>query len=112
MKENMIEISGTKYYLDIDAIIKWCLSPSNSTIKESEINEGYDSDEDGIHLVSKVVRELKTNNVQDDTIRYDFVKLLLSPIFNGDFEINNSGFSYKLLFNTLIKMNFLIKIID
>lgn len=108
----MIEISGKKYYLDIDAIIKWCLSPSNNTVKESEINEGYDSDEDGdIHLVSKVVRELKTNNTQDDTIRYDFIKLLLSPIYNGYFESNDS-FSYKLLFNTLIKMKFLVKIID
>lgn len=112
---NMLTFGNEKYYLDIDAIMKWCLSSSNNPFKETEINEGYDTNDDGdIQMMTKVVRELKTNNVQDDTVRYDFIKLLLAP-FLGDIKTNNelqNNFSYTMLFNTLINMGFLIKIND
>lgn len=114
MKNNIINISNEEYYLDIDAIIKWCLSSSNMPFKESEINEGYDlNDEGDIQLVSKVIRETKTNNSQDDTIRYDFIKLLLAPFLSGEISNEktiNDNFSYKIIFNSLIEMKFLIKI--
>lgn len=113
MKDNEIIVSGSTYYLNVDAIMKWCLSSSSNTYKESEINEGYDMNDDGdIQLVSKVIRETKTSNSQDDTIRYDFIKLILNPILNGgifkETDIQNN-FSYKVLINTLIEMKFLIK---
>lgn len=112
---HMVEIgmNGEKYYLDIDAITKWCLSSSLNPSKETEINEGYDSDGNGdFQMTTKVIRELKTSNSQDDTIRYDFVKMLIQP-FIGD--ITNFGeisdnFSYSLIFNTLLKMGFLVEI--
>lgn len=111
MNKNIIEIDSEKYYLDIDAIIKWVLSSSNS-IKENEINEGYDINDDGdLQLVSKVIREAKSTNSQDDTIKYDFIKLILTP-FLGEittFDDINLNLSYNILFNTLIQMKFLIK---
>mgnify|MGYP003290261853 FL=1 len=114
MRNNIINISNEEYYLDIDAIIKWCLSSSNMPFKESEINEGYDlNDEGDIQLVSKVIRETKTNNSQDDTIRYDFIKLLLAPFLSGEIsneKVINDNFSHKIIFNSLIEMKFLIKI--
>lgn len=111
----MILFEGRRYFLDIDAIAKWCLSSSINPFKESEINEGYDTNEDGdLQMMTKVVRELKTNNPQDDTIRYDLVKILISP-FLGEvktFEEVANNFSYTLLFNSLIDMGFLVEIID
>lgn len=114
MIDNMITISGKKYYLDIDAIAKWCLTSAANPIQETEINEGYDTDDEGdMTMITRVVRELKTNNVQDDTIRYDFIKMLLGP-FLGDLQYDDitSNFSYTLLYNSLIKMGFLVEITD
>lgn len=115
MRKEMISFEGRAYYLDIDAIAKWCLSSSVNVFKESEINEGYDTNEDGdLQMMTKVVRELKTNNPQDDTIRYDLVKLLISP-FLGEiktFDEVKTSISYTLLFNSLIEMGFLVEIID
>lgn len=108
-------LNGEKYSLDIDAITKWCLSSSLNPSKETEINEGYDYGDTGdFQMTTKVVRELKTSNSQDDTIRYDFIKNLLTP-FMGDisnFDDVSENFSYSLIFNTLVKMGFLIKIND
>lgn len=98
---------------DIDAIMKWCLASTNNPFKETEINEGYDTNDDGdIQMMTKVVRELKTNNVQDDTVRYDFIKMLISP-FLGDIvnkEDIEHNLSNTLLYNTLVNMGFLVKI--
>ena len=113
MTNNMISIDGEVYYLNIDEIMKWCLASGNTPTKETEINEGYDTNDEGdMQMMTKVVRELKSNNTQDDTIRYDFIKLLISPFLG---EINDKvniiySFSYSLLFNTLINMGFLVKI--
>lgn len=108
-------LNGERYYLDIDAISKWCLSSSVNPSKETEINEGYDySDNGDFQVTTKVIRELKTSNSQDDTIRYDFIKVLLSPFLGEIKEIDEieNNFSYAMIFNTLVKMNFLIKIND
>jgi intein-encoded DNA endonuclease-like protein len=104
-----------KYKLDINNIIKWCLDNSLNPFKEVEINETYDSDDDGdIQIMAKSVRELKTINTQNDTFRYDFIKVILSPFLSGDVtsEDLNENFSYRLLFNTLVDMNFLVEITD
>lgn len=113
MSNKMLMIDNEAYYFDIDAIMKWCLASTNNPFKETEINEGYDTNEEGdIQMMTKVVRELKTNNVQDDTVRYDFIKFLIAPFLGeiGNKEEVENNFSYSLLYNTLIKMGFLIKI--
>jgi hypothetical protein len=113
MNKNMLEFEGETYYIDVNAIMKWCLSSGNNPFKETEINEGYDTNDDGdIQMMTKVIRELKTNNVQDDTVRYDFIKLLLSPFF-GEIESKNDikeNFSFTLMFNSLINLGFLVKV--
>lgn len=114
MKNDLISISGKKYYLDVDAIMKWCLASTTNPFKEIEVNEGYDTNEDGdMSMMSRVVRELKTNNAQDDTIRYDFFKLIVTPFIGNeeiDFNEINDNFSYALLFNTLLNKGFLVEI--
>lgn len=113
MTNNNIIIDNEEYYLDIDAIMKWCLTSSTNPFKESEINEGYDTDDEGdLKIATKVVRELKTANVQDDTVRYDFVKMLLTPFFGEiiDVEDIKNNLSYRVIFNTLIEKKFLVKI--
>lgn len=109
MINKLMDFFKDKYYLDVDTIINWVFSSSDEQLKETEINEGYDTNEDGdIQMVSKVIRESKSNNTQNDTIRYDFIKLLLTPIINGDLN-NNQNLAYNILLNTLQKKGFLIK---
>lgn len=102
-----------KYKFNINAIMEWCLASSKNPIKETEFNEGYDTNENGdLQMMTKVVRELKTTNSQDDTFRYDFIKLMLSPFFNEIFSLEDieNNWSYKTLFNTFIDMGFLVEI--
>ena len=40
MNSKMITFEGETYYLDIDAIMKWCLSSGNKPFVETEINVG------------------------------------------------------------------------
>lgn len=111
---NYIKVYGKTYQLDMDAITNWCLSTSGP-FKETEINEGYDMSGDGeMKMISKVVRELKTSKSQDDTIKYDLVKMFLLPFLSSVKDINEieNNFSHTLLFNTLVKMKFLIEITD
>ena len=110
MENNNIKFYGKAYYLNMDAVMKWCLRSSNNPSKEIEINEGYDTNDNGdIQMMTKVVRELKTANSQDDTIRYDFVKLILFPFLSNvsNVEEIESNFSNTVLFNTLVNMGFL-----
>ena len=66
MDDKILLYKGEKYYLDIDAIMNWCLSSSKNIFKETEINEGYDTNNEGeIQLSTKLIRELKTNNQQE-----------------------------------------------
>jgi hypothetical protein len=107
---DILNFNNKIYYLDVDAIMKWCLVSSNNPLKEIEINEGYDTNDNGdIQMMTKVVRELKTANSQDDTIRYDFVKFILMPFLGSITTIEEikGNFSKTVLFNTLIDMGFL-----
>jgi hypothetical protein len=117
MNKKLIEFGNKKYFLDINNIIQWILNPSSPTnsLKETEINEGYDTNDNGdLTMMTKVVRELKTNNSQNDTIRYDFIKLLLTPFLdvNKDISTIKGSFKNTLIFNTLIEMGFLKEITD
>lgn len=113
MKNDLITFYGKTFYLDINKIMEWCLSSSTTPLKETEINEGYDTNDEGdLTMVTKVVRESKTNNTQEENIKYDFIKLILMP-FMGDicsYEKIEGNFSYALMLNTLIKMGFLVEI--
>lgn len=114
MENNFIKFYGKTYYFDVNKIMEWCLSSSTNPLKETEINEGYDTNDDGdLTMITKVVRESKTNNTQEENIKYDFIKMFLSPFFNeiGNFEMIKEHFSYGLMFNTLINMGFLKEII-
>lgn len=111
MNKDYITINGRCFLFDIDAIMKWCLSSKENPVKEYELTEGYDLGDEGT-VGSKVVRELRSPNTQDDTIRYDFLKMLISPYFSDvtSFEEINNDFSLSLSFNTLWKMGFITEI--
>lgn len=113
MKNNLISLDGKKYCFDIDAIIKWCVN--SNPYKEVEINESYDSNIEGeLQVSSKDVREMKSNNVQNDTIKYDLLKTLINPFLGEihDYNFFSHNFSYVMIFNTLVKMGFIIEIKD
>ena len=116
MDSKLLSINGKKYYFDVNAIMDWCLSCSQSPPqKETEINEGYDINDDGdLVMMTKVVRESKVNNTQDDTIRYDFIKMLINPFLGEVFNYDNINYNMSLIvmYNTLIKMGFLIEITE
>ena len=113
MKNNLLKISGRIFYLDVDAIMKWCLTSKDTPAKEYEITEGYDLGDDGT-VGSKVVRELRSPNTQDDTIRYDFIKILMAPFFTDvtSFDELTEDFSLSMSFNTLVRMGFIVEITE
>lgn len=112
MSKNYIQYQdGRVFVIDMDGIMKWCLKSKDNPVKESEVTEAYDMEDDS-NVGSKVVRELKSPNTQDDTIRYDFVKTLLTPFLNDVFDVMAIGndFHLSLMFNTLIDMGFIKEI--
>jgi len=103
---------GRKWGVDIDKFTKMCLTSDNEKSKDTEITEGYEKDDNGsMTQVSKIIREVNSQgNMQNDTIRYDLIKTLLSVIL--DKKIMNFGsleselmydFSFNIAFNTLLK---------
>ena len=106
---NFIKYKEEVYILDLNAILNWCsLLPSNQ-LKEIEINEGYDANEEGdLTIMTKIVRETKTNNTQSETIKYDLFKFIITPLLEVK-NIEPDNFSQILILNTLIDMKFLIK---
>ena len=115
MENKFLKISNKNFYIDVDSIMKWCFSSSMPPIKETEINEGYDTNDDGdLMMVTKVFRESKSENTQEDNIKYDFVKVFLLPFLTelNSFQDIENNFFNTLMFNTLLKMGFLVEIID
>ena len=109
---------GRKWGVDIDRFTKICLTSDNEKSKDTEITEGYEKDESGVMMqVSKIIREVNSQgNVQNDTIRYDLIKTLLSVIL--DKKMMNFGsleneltydFSFNIAFNTLLKAGIIYK---
>lgn len=111
MSKNYIKVDDKTYVIDVDAIMKWCLASKDTPVKEYEITEGYDMEDVG-NVGSKVVRELRSPNTQDDTIRYDFIKQLFIPLLTDITSLSEieEDFSLRLMFNTLVKMGFIIEI--
>lgn len=111
VNKNYVSFNGKVYMLDVDAIMKWCLASKDTPVKEYEITEGYDMDIES-NVGSKVVRELRSPNTQDDTIRYDFIKMLIAPFLSDvdDFKEVENDFSIAMTFNTLVNMGFIKEI--
>ena len=109
---------GRKWGVDIDKFTKMCLTSDNEKSKDTEITEGYEKDDNGsMTQVSKIIREVNSQgNMQNDTIRYDLIKTLLSVIL--DKKIMSFGslenelmydFSFNIAFNTLLKAGIIYK---
>ena len=57
-----VHIGNKIYAMNLQKIADFCLVSDKLKNKESEVTEGYEvNDENGPELVSKVVREIKTN---------------------------------------------------
>ncbi len=108
-----------KWGVDIDKFTKICLTSDNEKSKDIEITEGYEKDDNGsMTQTSKIIREINSQgNMQNDTIRYDLVKTLLSVIL--DKKVMNFGtienetmydFSFNIAFNTLLKEGIIYEI--
>ena len=108
-----------KWGVDIDKFTKICLTSDNEKSKDTEITEGYEKDDNGnFTQTSKIIREVNSQgNMQNDTIRYDLFKTLLSIIL--DKKVMNFGclenevqydFSFNVAFNTLVKEGILYEI--
>lgn len=100
----MSKINFDTPYLDIDAIMQWCLT-STMSIKEEEIDDVYEVDEDGdLSINNKMIRTSKS--LQDIPLKYDFVKSIIDRFLSMNNEDKNSK-TFKLLYNTLIIKGFL-----
>ena len=108
-----------KWGVDIDKFTKICLTSDNEKSKDTEITEGFEKDDNGnFTQTSKIIREVNSQgNMQNDTIRYDLFKTLLSIIL--DKKVMSFGclenelkfdFSFNVAFNTLIKEGIIYEI--
>ena len=108
-----------KWGVDIDKFTKICLTSDNEKSKDTEITEGYEKDDNGnFTQTSKIIREVNSQgNMQNDTIRYDLFKTLLSVILDkkvmGFGSLENEiqyDFSFNIAFNTLLKEGIIYEI--
>ena len=108
-----------KWGVDVDKFTKYCLTSDNEKSKDTEITEGYEKNDNGDMIqVSKIIREVNSQgNMQNDTIRYDLIKTLLSVVLdkkvmsfgNLDNELK-FDFSFNLAFSTLLKTGIIYEI--
>lgn len=110
-----------KWGVDIEKFTKYCLTSDSEKSKDTEVTEGYEKSESGDMVqVSKIIREVNSQgNTQNDTIRYDLIKTLLSVIL--DKKVMNFGsleketqfdFSFNIAFNTLLKAGIIYEITE
>ena len=73
-----------KWGVDIEKFTKYCLTSDSEKSKDTEVTEGYEKSDTGDMVqVSKIIREVNSQgNTQNDTIRYDLIKTLLSVILD------------------------------
>lgn len=108
-----------KWCVDVEKFTRYCLTSDNEKSKDTEITEGYERNESGDMVqVSKIIREVNSQgNMQNDTIRYDLIKTLLSVVLEkkvmnfGSLEKETTyDFSFNLAFNTLLKTGIIYEI--
>ena len=116
MMENKpyIYIGNKIYAMNLQKIADFCLVSDKLKNKESEVTEGYEvTDENGPELVSKVVREIKTNgNPQNDTIKYDLIRIFIDTVLAAEGMMPEMTTGMKIAFNTLVENGFLYEITD
>lgn len=111
-------IGDKNYGFDLKKIISFISNSKEN--KETEILDNYDSDNDAgeIKLVSKQIRESKSNGLtQIETLKYDMVKMLMSILLDTDITTNTDNIEEfdlgtSLAFNTLLNEGFIFEIND
>lgn len=109
-----------KWGIDIDKFTRICLTSDNEKSKDTEITEGFEKDETTgtFTQTSRIIREVNSQgNMQNDTIRYDLFKTLLSVILDkkvmGFGSLENEiqyDISFNIAFNTLLKEGIIYEI--
>ena len=104
-----------KYCFDLNKLKEICFCYTNANDKniESEITDVNNIDEDGNEMIvtQKVVRETKTNKMQNDVLMHDIVKTLMVTLLdNPGVAENIMDFPTGIAFNTLIEWGILKEI--
>ena len=109
-----IYIGNSIYAMNLQKIADFCLVSDKLKNKESEVTEGYEvTDDNGPELVSKVVREIKTNgNPQNDTIKYDLIRLFIDAVLASEGILPEMTIGAKIAFNTLLDNGFIYEITE
>lgn len=109
-----IYIGNSVYAMNLQKIADFCLVSDKLKNKESEVTEGYEvTDDNGPELVSKVVREIKTNgNPQNDTIKYDLIRLFIDAVLSAEGILPEMTTGMKIAFNTLLDNGFIYEITE
>ena len=109
-----ITFDRKKYALDLDAINKFCFKDNKDALKERELTESYEWDDeiDDMHIVNRITRDVNGSDSQDNMIIYDLVKLFIVRLLDNasitkEFEMD---FSTSLAINTLIKYGMMVEI--
>jgi hypothetical protein len=95
-----LNVLDKHYRLNLDNISDFCLKTNGEPVKEKEITEAYERDNDGtFNLTSKINRESEaTGNTQEGIMVYDFVRSLIEKLFT--LKTDEVGFA--VVFNTLL----------
>lgn len=87
----MLKINGIVYYIDVDEIFRFVVKPIENEDKDmgnTEISEYYKVNSLGVNeIVSKELREIKVNSLQIDSVKYDFLKMLLDEAFRISIDV-------------------------
>lgn len=103
-----------RWRIDLQKLESYCFKEDSQT----EITEGYDTTDGDMKATSKVIREIKApGNSQDNTVRYDLIKMFLTvilnktqPVFGAIDREQSLDFSFNVAFNTLLNEGILIEI--
>lgn len=114
MNKPYIYIGNKIYAMNLQKIADFCLVSDKLKNKESEVTEGYEvTDDNGPELVSKVVREIKTNgNPQNDTIKYDLIRIFIDVVLGAEGILPEMTTGMKIAFNTLLANDFIYEITE
>lgn len=112
---------GKQFGVDVSAIERLCFKSDFENSNSVEVTEGYERTESGnFENSSKVIREVKgTGNSQNDTMRYDLFKTLLTTVLEKREFIYGSldnelkfDISFNIAFNTLLTYKVIYQITE
>lgn len=121
MKTKYIEYEGTQYYVDVERLFGFILSPAKESDDTSKtINQVYDTDNENEKLEisqKQIVETVNSINELGSNLRYDFIVnralASLKPDANGcDIDFEETTFMQSVYFNTLINAGILVKVED